>query len=188
MNHRETKKTRMNPLIFLAPALIFLAGAGIFLYPAISNILAEHNQENVIHHYRAIVEEKDDEELEREWREAEIYNENLAGDPVHDPFVLGSGYVLPDNYPDVLNISGDGVMGYVDIPKIDVYLSIYHGTSVEAPVIEEEGETIVSSQEEIHKEDVFQKTGAAAGIVVAFLLVFVLFISMFRRGKRNKRR
>ncbi len=36
--------------------------------------------------------------------------------------------MLPDNYEEVLNISGDGVMGYVEIPKINVYLPIYHGT------------------------------------------------------------
>ena len=46
-------------------------------------------------------------------------------------FVMGSGYVLPENYEEVLNINGDGVMGYVNIPKIDVYLPIYHGTSEE---------------------------------------------------------
>ena len=44
---------------------------------------------------------------------------------------MGSGYVLPDNYEDVLNIEGDGVMGEIEIPKIDVDLPIYHGTSEE---------------------------------------------------------
>lgn len=40
--------------------------------------------------------------------------------------------MLPDNYQDVLNVDGDGVMGYIEIPKIDVSLPIYHGTSEEA--------------------------------------------------------
>lgn len=39
--------------------------------------------------------------------------------------------MLPDNYQEVLNVNGDGVMGYIEIPKIGVYLPIYHGTSEE---------------------------------------------------------
>lgn len=128
-NHRQ--KNKKNPIVFLASLLIFAVGAGIFLYPAISNLLAEYRQENVIRTYRAKVEQTNQEELDAAWEQAEIYNENLAGDPVHDPFVMGSGYVLPDNYTDVLNVDGAGVMGYISIPKIDVYLPIYHGTSEE---------------------------------------------------------
>jgi sortase A len=130
-NTNRTKQKKKNPLVLLAPLLIFAVGAGIFLYPAVSNFLAERNQSNVIHTYQAKVNELDQEEIDEAWAEAIEYNENLAGDPVHDPFVMGSGYVLPDNYEEVLNLNGDGVMGYVEIPKIDVYLPIYHGTSEE---------------------------------------------------------
>ena len=128
---RKRKKKKRNLLLLLAPLLLFAAGAGIFLYPAISNYLAERQQTEVIHTYQAKVDEMEQAKLDEAWQEAVEYNENLAGDPVHDPFVMGSGYVLPDNYEDVLNINGDGVMGYVEIPKIDVYLPIYHGTSEE---------------------------------------------------------
>ena len=122
---------KKNPLLLLAPLLIFAVGAGIFLYPAVSNLLAERNQQDVIRTYRKSVEQVDEETLRQEWDAAVEYNENLAGDPVHDPFVMGSGYVLPDNYEAVLNLNGDGVMGYLEIPDIDVYLPIYHGTSEE---------------------------------------------------------
>lgn len=131
MKRKRRMRRKKNPLLFLAPLLIFAAGAGIFLYPAVSNLLAERNQQNVIRTYRKSVEQLDEETLRREWSAAVEYNENLAGDPVHDPFVLGSGYVLPDNYEDVLNLNGDGMMGYVEIPDIDVYLPIYHGTEEE---------------------------------------------------------
>ena len=80
-------------------------------------------------HYEQTVTAQDDALLAEEWAKAEEYNENLAGDPVHDPFVPGSGYALPDNYLDVLNI--DGVMGRITIPKIGVDLPIYHGTDAE---------------------------------------------------------
>ena len=128
MKKRQKKKKKNNVLLLLAPLLLFAAGAGIFLYPAVSNMLAERNQQNVIRTYQATVDELDQAAIDAAWQEAVEYNENLAGDPVHDPFVMGSGYVLPDNYEEVLNISGDGVMGYVEIPKINVYLPIYHGT------------------------------------------------------------
>ena len=128
---RKRKKKKRNLLLLLAPLLLFAAGAGIFLYPAISNYLAERQQTEVIHTYQAKVDEMEQAEIDAAWQEAVEYNENLAGDPVHDPFIMGSGYVLPDNYEEVLNVDGDGVMGYIDIPKIDVYLPIYHGTSEE---------------------------------------------------------
>lgn len=43
----------------------------------------------------------------------------------------GSGFALPQNYLECLNINGDGVMGYIEIPRIDVRLPIYHGSSEE---------------------------------------------------------
>jgi len=125
----RTKK--QGKLGFLAPLLLFAAGAGIFLYPAVSNFIAEQEQRAAIRTYEAVMDEEDAQSLEKEWQMAREYNENLAGDPVHDPFVYGSGYVLPDNYESVLNVNGDGVMGYIDIPKIGVYLPIYHGTDEE---------------------------------------------------------
>ena len=131
MGRKTEKERRRNPWIFLAPLLVFAAGAGIFLYPAVSNFLAERAQTNVIRSYQAAVDESNRQKLEEEWQKAEEYNETLAGDPVHDPFVMGSGYVLPDNYEEVLNLNGDGVMGYLEIPRIDVELPIYHGTSEE---------------------------------------------------------
>lgn len=54
---------------------------------------------------------------------ARTYNENLSGDPVHDPFVSDSGYVLPTNYTSVLNVNHDGVMGYLSINRISLNYS-----------------------------------------------------------------
>lgn len=114
----------------IAAALtLFLGGAAVFCYPAISNYLNQKNQSRVVQTYEETVASQDDALLAEEWAKAEEYNENLAGDPVHDPFVPGSGYALPDNYLDVLNI--DGVMGRITIPKIGVDLPIYHGTDAE---------------------------------------------------------
>lgn len=120
------KKSKVMPII---SSILFMAGACIFFYPTVSNYIAEKNQASVIQEYQETVQKDDIENVEAEWAKAEEYNENLAGDPVHDPFVPGSGYALPENYLDVLNVNG--IMGYIEIPKISVYLPIYHGTSEE---------------------------------------------------------
>lgn len=117
---------------FLAPMLailLFITGSGVFFYPTVSNYFAERQQMAVIREYQAQMEPNGAEDLEAEWEKAEVYNENLSGDPVKDPFVPGSGYALPQNYEEVLNVGG--IMGYVEIPKIDVMLPIYHGSSEE---------------------------------------------------------
>lgn len=130
---RKTKKSeqKINPAVFLASLLIFAVGVGIFIYPAVSNLLAERQQRNTVYVYEQNVSALEQEEIQEQRELAETYNANLVGDELHDPFIQGSGYVIPDNYNEVLNLSEDGVMGYVDIPKIDVSIPIYHGTSEE---------------------------------------------------------
>ncbi|CZT55212.1 Sortase family protein [Eubacteriaceae bacterium CHKCI005] len=131
MNHQKTKKRKSNPWVILTSVFVFLAGVGIFLYPTVSNWVAEHNQSEIIHSYQDKVSEFSGQQLAEEWEKAVVYNENLTGDPVHDPFVMGSGYVIPENYEETLNLNGDGVMCYLEIPKIGVNLPVYHGASEE---------------------------------------------------------
>lgn len=132
MNEARTDEKRTGDIglrvILIFSVLLIVGGAAIFLYPTVSNYLAVRQQATMVENYVQNVESADRSELEAEWEKAVQYNENLAGDPVHDPFVPGSGYALPDNYLDVLNLDGDGVMGYIVIPKISVNLPIYHGS------------------------------------------------------------
>ena len=111
--------------------VIVTIGILVCLYPTISNYVADRNHRETIQNYEMAVDVLDEETIAEEFEKAQEYNENLSGDPVHDPFVYGSGYALPDNYLDVLNIYGNGVMGYIEIPIIDCYLPIYHGTDEE---------------------------------------------------------
>lgn len=122
-------KNNSEKLLLIISIIFIILGVGIFLYPSISNYLAEKNHIDIIRNYDDLIVKIDEEKINEEKEKAKIYNENLSGDPVHDPFVIGSGYALPENYKEVLNIAGDSVMGYVEIPKISVYLPIYHGTS-----------------------------------------------------------
>ena len=108
--------------------LMALIGVGLFAYPAVSNYIFSRNCSTAAQEYDDSIAQAGAAVLEKAWREAQIYNENLEGSPVHDPFLKGSGMVMADNYFDVLNLNRDGVMGYISIPKINVKISIYHGT------------------------------------------------------------
>lgn len=109
--------------------LIFIVGFGIMLYPAVSSYYNGLRFTMQAESYEAGLVDLTEEEIAAEWERARVYNENLSGDPVHDPFVPGSGSALPENYTECLNV--DGVMGVVEIPKLGITLPIYHGTSEE---------------------------------------------------------
>lgn len=127
----QKRKNRKNTVPILLFGLLILAvGVCVLLYPTISNYFAEIQQLRIIEKYQDALETTDLDYSE-EWELAYEYNSQLTGDVVEDPFQAGSGYTIPDNYEDVLNISGDGIMGYLSIPEIDVSLPIYHGTSDE---------------------------------------------------------
>ena len=106
--------------------LLLTAGIGVIVYPFLGNYLNQKNASQALKSYQGKVEKLSTEDIDEYFREAQIYNENLLGQPAHDPFIPGSGIVMPDNYYQVLNV--DGTMGQVEIPSIDVKLPIYHGT------------------------------------------------------------
>lgn len=111
---------------------IFLIGAGLMAYPAISNYLTELSQGEVIREYQENLERMDEEQKEQIRRQAEEYNQNLIGNVVlTDPFDESNLAIQNTQYQDLLNPNGDGVMGYLEIPSIGVFLGVYHGTDVE---------------------------------------------------------
>lgn len=108
-------------------AVFLLIGIGALAYPSLSNYLTNKNGTTAIESYDKELQQKTEDEITQAWEDARIYNENLTGQPAHDPFIPGSGIVMPDNYYEVLNISK--VMAYVEIPQLNIKLPIYHGTS-----------------------------------------------------------
>lgn len=114
------------PLLILA-GVIFLGGCGLFLYPTISQRLNERDQSSVIADYSDEVAQLDDTDIEAELQRARDYNQNLTesvalADPFREQDVIDTS-----DYSVLLNYTSDGVMGYVEIPKINVMLPIYHG-------------------------------------------------------------
>lgn len=110
----------------MAITLIFIIGACFIGYPIFANLLSNRQHGEVIQDYQITVEQMNASVMAEEKEKALAYNKGLNGLVAHDPFVEGSGYTLPENYMDCLNV--DGIMGTLVIEKIDVNLPIYHGT------------------------------------------------------------
>lgn len=112
--------------------LIFLAGIFAVLYPLVSNLLYERHQSNVTAQYDAHIAQMEADKLEQQLQAARDYNRRLLEseafltDPF-DPDLVMDPTVEP--YAGLLNPEGNGIMGQVEIPRISVYLPIYHGTT-----------------------------------------------------------
>ncbi|MCD8110409.1 MAG: class C sortase [Clostridiales bacterium] len=115
--------------------LVLAAGLALMLYPWISNWVYEHAAESTASAYSTAVDSCSTGELEDEWAAARAYNEQLlaANVVLTDPFSYEDiGEEEDTDYDSVLNVDGSGVMCFIEIPKIDVYLPVYHGTSESA--------------------------------------------------------
>ena len=105
--------------------LILLAGVAIAGYPAFSEYWNSMHQSRAIMGYAERVAELTNDEYISVWEDALDYNRHLSQDP--NPWAMTDEDV--DDYERQLNVDGTGNMGYIFIPKIDVNLPIYHGTS-----------------------------------------------------------
>lgn len=114
---------------FIAVIGVVLA-VGITVYPLISSKLSEQNKSLVLTEYAKNVEAIDDSGIEDMLAAAQEYNTSLVPGP-HEAFSRDAILAASEEYYDLLNINEDGMMGYVEIPKIAVYLPIYHGTDAE---------------------------------------------------------
>lgn len=104
--------------------LIFLIGLSLLLYPTVSDYWNSFHQTKAISNYADAVVELDNKEYDRILAEARAYNQSLVGRA--NPFVLTDEEVK--EYESQLNVTGNGIMGYIEIPGIDCSLPIYHGT------------------------------------------------------------
>lgn len=110
----------------------FCIGLIISLYPLISNVYSRRNQIQVINDYTEDIKEIDTKQIANELELANAYNRKLNQTIVlTDPFDPSAIDMADDVYYDILNYTDDGVMAYINIPKIDVNLPIYHGTDSE---------------------------------------------------------
>ena len=119
---KKNLKKKIPNIIF---GLIFIAGLCIFLYPSVSNYINSRNQSRAISNYEEMVNNISEEDYSKMWSEAIAYNEELAKKPLN--FELSDEE--REEYNKILNVSGTGVIGYIEIENIGVNLPIYHGTA-----------------------------------------------------------
>ena len=110
--------------IFTAIAL-FAVALGLLLYPLIGELVSEKYHSDVETTYTAAIADTDDAELTAQREAAEQYNAMLSGAAITE----GGASAPPLAYTEQLTVGG--VMCYVDIPKINVYLPVEHGTGAE---------------------------------------------------------
>lgn len=116
----------------IAVALIFLVGLGILSYPLVSSVINNIGTRSEAEREIKAIKEKSPEEVERLFAEAERYNKSLLNNIIlTDPFDQSAYDAIGENYRESFNLNQKGLICYIDIPKIDVYLPVYHGTSPE---------------------------------------------------------
>lgn len=104
--------------------LILLIGLSLLLYPTVSNWWNQLHTTQVISGYEAVMTNMSDEDYTYLFDAALAYNQALRLQEF--PLMY---YDRVEGYQQLLNIGDTGIMGYINIPKIDVQLPIYHGTS-----------------------------------------------------------
>ncbi len=115
---------KLKPLFVILTTALILFSAVCFLYPAISNAINEQYNESRIDGYNNNVDSFSQEDLDGYFSVAEKYNDALATDVSTDDSKLS----ILSHYDEILDLD-DGIMGYVEIPSINVRLPIYHGES-----------------------------------------------------------
>lgn len=105
-----------------AAVVVFVLAAAIVVYPLISNYYSERKQSVIYTEYTETVKDKATSELADERVKAEQYNKALYSSAKDEE------YKAIAEYESLLNINGNGIMGYIYISKIEIRLPIYHGS------------------------------------------------------------
>ena len=114
--------------------LLVCIGITCMLYPWFSNWMYSNSIDSKVEVYEQQTENTNQTELEDILQKAKLYNQKLAQSRVAltDPFELvDAGGENDISYESTLDLDGSGLMCFIEIPKVDVYLPVYHGTSAE---------------------------------------------------------
>lgn len=118
-------KKKSSNFITVLLVLILLVGLSLLLYPSVSDYWNSFHQTKAITEYSERVANLDEDQYAEIWDAAADYNASLLD--------RANSYLLSDaqeeTYKQLLNVSGDGVMGYIEIPSIQCSLPVYHGTA-----------------------------------------------------------
>lgn len=124
-HENKQEQTIKKKIRSLWPLLIFVLGLGIILYPTVSNYYMFLHQSGAIAEYANNISALDNDEVAALWAEAIEYNRLL--------YLAQLGEEIPEGslnrYEEILHVTDDGMLGYISIPSVKLYLPIYHGTS-----------------------------------------------------------
>ena len=110
--------------------ILFLIGFGILIYPTVSDQWNTYRQNQLISSYENQVSDLTEEDFTDQWKKAEAFNSTLTHNNLYgDAFGEDEKDIRTTEYWKVLNVAGDGVLGYLSIPKINIKLAVYHGTA-----------------------------------------------------------
>ena len=124
MKNDDLKKNKRVSILLI---IVFFAGLFLLLYPVVSDYWNSLYQSRAISSYVDVVTEMDDDSYEDMWKQAQAYNAALQGNPNR----FQPSEEQRKNGEKLLDVTGNGIIGYVEIPSIDVMLPIYHGTDEE---------------------------------------------------------
>ncbi len=116
----------MKKKIVIPTVLLILVGAICFLYPSLSNLINNIFNDSKINGYNTNTDTMTSAELNDIYKKAQEYNKAVS----MDYFIDESYEEILSQYNDIMNF-GDGLIGYIEIPKISVRLPVYHGESEE---------------------------------------------------------
>ena len=108
--------------------IIFILALLLTLYPVISNIYNQRHQSLIHTAYEEVLQQADTRDLDRIRELAEAYNEAITPGTAEDTYSQVALLEASVDYESQLDPSGNGIMGYIEIPRISVNLPIYHGT------------------------------------------------------------
>lgn len=124
-DNKQNQKKKSGSASTIILVAIFFVGLSVLLYPTVSDFWNEKRQSKAIVNYDDLIVNLTPEDYTKFFNEADSYNQKIKGMP--------SSYMnhsnIAEEYYNILDVNGDGMMGYITIEKIKVQLPIYHGTS-----------------------------------------------------------
>lgn len=118
----------------IATAALMIVGLSLLVYPLVANTWNNHVQATLVNNYTEAVDTAISEgslDVDAELEKAYEYNEELLPSILPDSFAEAEANGTDETYMSLLNTNGDGIMGYIQIPSINVKLPIFHTTSEE---------------------------------------------------------
>ena len=121
---KKNSKKQKNSWVNFILILMLVIGLSLLLYPPVSNYWNSFTQSKAIANYSDAISKMDNEEYRIELEKTQAYNQTLLGRL--NPYLLSEEQRA--EYNARLDVTGTGVMGYIEIPSVNITIPVYHGT------------------------------------------------------------